>query len=111
MFGGMKDYLASRATRRLVAGRIDRYGELLDLRIHSKERRIRVEVLPKGESEPVHVEITRYLIVDDGNGGLRMLIKEVTSSREWVHNLLVDYVIDMPIPLPKFAMAVLGGKE
>jgi len=111
MFGNIKDSLVSAAARKFVAARIKRYGTLLDLHIQSRDRRISVEVLLDGEELPVHVIIGRYRIEDDDNGDLRMVVENAISSHSWVHNLLEDFLVGTPIPLPKVAMVAFGGRD
>lgn len=108
MLGGIKDSLASSAAKALLAGRIERYARLLELRIRSRERTIGVVLLLAGEPEELRLEVTRYRVT--GSAGEHALIIEgVASSREWLRLLLEDFVVGKPIPIPSIALMALGG--
>lgn len=110
MFGNLKDSLASSAAKSLLAGKIDRYGRLTDLRIHSRERRIYVEVLLSGEKEEISIEVTRYRI-SGKSGEHQITLEEVACSRQWLQLLLEDFLIGKPLPVPSVALIALGGAE
>ena len=110
MFGGFKDSLASSAAKAMLAGRIERYGRLLDLRIRSREKTIGAVLMLAGESEEVRIEGTRYRVVASG-GEHTLVIEGIATSREWLQLLLEDFLLGKPIPVPSVATLALGGSE
>ncbi len=110
MFGGIKDSLASSAAKAMLAGRIERYGRLLDLRIRSREKTIGAVMTLAGESDEVRIEVTRYRVVASG-GEYALVIESITTSREWLQLLLEDFLVGKPIPVPSVATLALGGPE
>jgi hypothetical protein len=110
MFGGIKDSLASSAAKAMLAGRIERYGRLLDLRIRSREKTIGAVLMLAGESEEVRIEVTRYRVVASG-GEHTLVIEGIATSREWLQLLLEDFLLGQPIPVPSVATLALGGSE
>lgn len=110
MFGGIKDSLASGAAKALLAGRIERYGRLLDLRIRSREKTIAGVLMLAGESEEVRIEVGRYRVTG-GGGSCALVIEQLTASREWLQLLLEDLVVGKPIPLPTVATLAFGSPE
>jgi hypothetical protein len=108
MFGGMKDSLASGAAKALLAGRIERYGRLLDLRIRSREKTMSAVILLAGESEELRIEVGRYRVVEDG-GKSALIIEQLSASREWLQLLLEDLLVGRPLTLPKLATLAFGG--
>lgn len=110
MFGGIKDSLASSAAKAMLAGRIERYGRLLDLRIRSREKTIGAVLMLAGESDEVRIEVTRYRIIASG-GEHALVVESITASREWLQLLLEDFLIGKPIPVPSVATLALGGPE
>ena len=110
MFGGFKDSLASSAAKAMLAGRIERYGRLLDLRIRSREKTIGAVLMLAGESEEVRSEVTRYRVVASG-GEHTLVIEGIATSREWLQLLLEDFLLGKPIPVPSVATLALGGSE
>ena len=110
MFSTLKDSLASSAAKSLLSGRIERYGRLIELRIRSREKTIRVEMLLSGETEDLKIEVERYRVT--GMAGAHLLVIErIRASRQWVQLLLEDFVVGKPIPIPSVALVALGGSE
>ena len=110
MFGGIKDSLASSAAKAVLAGRIERYGRLLDLRIRSREKTIGAVLMLAGESEEVRIDVSRYRVIASG-AEHALVIESITTSREWLQLLLEDFLVGKPIPVPSVATLALGGPE
>jgi hypothetical protein len=111
MLGALKDNLASLAAKSMLAGRMERYGQLTELRIRSKERMLFVEVLLAGEVQEIRIEIDRYRIAPGENGKIALVIESITASREWLQLLLEDFVVGESIPIPSIASMALGKPE
>jgi hypothetical protein len=94
-----KDAGASFLVERAVAHRLQRYGRMLNLSIDSKTKRISLEILLKGETEPMTVRIDEYELTTAAGADF-ILIKKASASREWVDALLQDFAIGKRIPLP-----------
>src|ERR1041385_2868076 len=94
-----KDAGASFVIERAVAHRLQPYGRMLNLSIDSKTKRIRLEILLKGETEPLTVTIDEYQLTTAAGADF-ILIKKASASREWVGALLQDFAIGKTIPLP-----------
>jgi len=110
MLGSIKDSLASSAAKALLAGRIQRYGTLTELRIRSGDKTLAVEMLLTGEKEPIRIEVGRYRITGV-SGAYKITLDNVTSSREWIQLLLEDFVIGKAFSIPSVAIVGLGGPE
>jgi hypothetical protein len=108
MFGSIKDSLASGAAKALLAGRIERYGRLLDLRIRSRAKTLSAVIQLAGETEEVRIEVGRYQVTGE-SGNFVLVIEEVTASREWLQLLLEDFLVGKPLPVPGVAILALGG--
>lgn len=107
MFRAAKDALAGKSARVYLNDMLARYGRLEDLRIDSKRGRMEMSCLLHGESEPLRIEIGRYVIED--RGGEKMLrLADCHCSRLWVQNLLNDYAEQKAFPLPAWAAAALS---
>ncbi|MRI58620.1 MAG: hypothetical protein C6H99_03830 [Epsilonproteobacteria bacterium] len=83
---------------------IKEYGQLLNLQIDSKSKRIKMELMLAGEKEPIEVEIGSYEI-REREGKHYILIKNLKASREWIDMLarsyLDGYCIEIPAQLAK----------
>jgi len=111
MLGALKDSLASRAAKSMLAGRMERYGQLTELRIRSKEKMLLVQVLLAGEAEEIRIEVGRYRITPAEGGKIALVIESITASREWLQLLLEDFVVGQAIPIPAVAAMALGKPE
>ncbi|MCW1925980.1 hypothetical protein OKA05_25700 [Luteolibacter arcticus] len=111
MLGALKDNLASRAAKSVLAGRIERYGQLNDLRIRSKEKMLLVEVMLTGETEEILIVVDRYRILPADGGKIAIVIEAITVSREWLQLLLEDFVVGQAIPIPAVAAMALGKPD
>ena len=94
-----RDAGTSFVVERAVASRLEPYGRMLNLAIDSKTKKIRLEILLKGESEPVAITINEYQVTSAGGADF-FVIKQASASREWINALLQDFAIDRKLPLP-----------
>ncbi len=97
---GKKDASVSFVAEKLLRKRLERYGELLELRINSRERSAVVEMLPRGELEPVRIDVHRYEIGEE-DGALHVTLAQASASRAWLTLLLQDFVLDRRFPIPE----------
>jgi hypothetical protein len=95
----VKDAGTSFIVERAVAHRLQPYGRMLNLSIDSKTKRIRLEILLKGETEPIAITIDEYQLTNAA-GAEFIVIKKASASREWINALLQDFAIDKKVPLP-----------
>jgi hypothetical protein len=109
MFGGIKDSLASSAAKSFIAGRLERYAKLTDLRIHSRERAISLELLLEGETLPIRIEGNyRVTAVDGAN---QLTFEGIAATRPWLNNLLEDLLVGKPLGIPALALLAFGGPQ
>jgi len=111
MLGALKDSLASRAAKSMLAGRIERYGQLTELRIRSKEKMLLVQVMLTGEADEIIIVVDRYRVVPADGGKIAIVIEAITASREWLQLVLEDFVVGQAIPIPSVAAIALGKPE
>jgi hypothetical protein len=81
-------------------------GQMTELSIDTKNKRVRVRLELLGEKEPIDVEILRYSLKENGETTC-ITIEEVTSSREWLTAALREFVVGQDLTLPAKAGAVL----
>jgi hypothetical protein len=110
MFSGLKDSLTSTAAKSLLASRLDRYGNLTDLRIHSREKTISAELMLEGEDVPVGIHIGRYRVTGR-SGGHALVVESISATRPWLQNLLQDLLLGKPLPVPSIVLIALGKPE
>jgi len=81
-------------------------GQMTELSIDTKNKRVRVRLELLGEKEPIDVEILRYSLKEKGKTTC-ITIEEVTSSREWLTVALREFVVGQDLTIPAKAGAVL----
>ncbi|HEV8540968.1 MAG TPA: hypothetical protein VGR78_01135 [Verrucomicrobiae bacterium] len=87
-----KDTGAAAAIRAWLAREMADYGELLDFKLNSREKRAELHVLLKGESLPLTVMIEDYELTN-ANGADFIVVKRAQASREWVNAVLRNFLI------------------
>jgi hypothetical protein len=81
-------------------------GEMTELSIDTKKKRIRVRLELVGEKEPIDVEILRYNLKAKGDTA-HITIEEATASREWLTVALREFVVGQDVTIPAKAGALL----
>ena len=96
IFRDVKNSTISALTKKYVNSKLKGYGEMVNLKVDSKNKKIELEVLLKGEKESIFINFEEYEVVrkDDSN---YIKFKNVSASREWLEVLIQD------IAIPNFA--------
>jgi hypothetical protein len=101
-----KDTTLAFALRRATNAKLRSIGEMTELSIDTKTKRVRVRLELLGEKEPIDVEILRYSVKEKGETTY-IIIEEVTSSREWLAVVLREFVVGQDLAIPAKAGAIL----
>lgn len=75
---------------------IKEYGEMVDLRIDSKNKNIELEILLKGEKENIIVKVDRYEVIQKDDSSY-IKFNNISASREWIEVLIHN------VAIPNFA--------
>jgi hypothetical protein len=81
-------------------------GEMTELSIDTKNKRVRVRLELLGEREPIDIDILRYSMKEKGDTTY-IVIEEVSSSREWLTSALREFVVGQDLAVPAKAGAIL----
>jgi hypothetical protein len=82
---------------------------MLDFRIRPDEGTIFLRLILKGETEPTVIHVRKYEIVKEDHDGTEkdfLIIREIFISKEWMHIIAQDQVVDKPIDVTKAKMAL-----
>jgi hypothetical protein len=93
-------------TRVAINAKLRSIGEMTELSIDTKNKRVRIRLELLGEKEPIDVEVLRYSLKEKGETTY-ITIEEVTSSREWLTVALREFVVGQDLAIPAKAGAVL----
>ena len=106
VFHRSKDAILAFTARVAVNTKLRSIGQMTELSIDTKNKRVRVRLELLGETEPIEVEILRYSLKEKGETTY-ITIEEATSSRQWVKAALREFVIGQDLAFPKKAGALL----
>lgn len=101
-----KDATLAFAVRLATNAKLRLIGEMTELSIDTKTKRVRARVELLGEKEPIEVEILRYTLKEKGETTY-ITIEEATSSREWLTVALREFVVGQDLAIPPKAGVVL----
>ena len=101
-----KDATLAFAVRLATNTKLRSIGEMTELSIDTKAKRVRVRLELLGEKEPIEVEILRYTLKEKGDQTY-ITIEEATSSREWLTVALREFVVGQDLAIPAKAGVVL----
>jgi hypothetical protein len=101
-----KDATLAFTVRRATNAKLRSIGEMTELSIDTKTKRVRVRLELLGETEPIDIEILRYSLKEKGETTY-ITIEEATSSREWLTAALSEFVVGQDLAIPAKAGAVL----
>ena len=103
-----KDRLISERIKQELNTHLARYGEVLDVKLNTRERSVQLSIKLKGEPDPTTVKIGKYeLIKEDTKLWLTFDSQSIEASKEWLTLLLQDQAGRQRLPVPqKYASAV-----
>jgi hypothetical protein len=103
-----KDRLISERIKHELNTHLARYGEVLDVKLNTRERSVQLSIKLKGEPDPTTVNIGKYaLIKEDAQLWVTVDSQSIEASKEWLTLLLQDQAGRQRLPIPqKYAWAV-----
>src|SRR6478672_7361596 len=106
VFHRSKDATLAFTARVAINTKLRSIGQMTELSIDTKNKRVCVRLELLGEKELIDVEILRYSLKEKGETTY-ITIEEVTSSREWLTVALREFVVGQDLALPAKAGVVL----
>src|ERR1043165_7810528 len=95
-----KDRGASYLAKHQINKQLEPYGTMLRLQIDSTKKAVQLELMLKGETHPIIVSIDEYVIQEDASG-LNLLVKKISTSREWITVVGEKFLVGRKIPISK----------
>ena len=95
-----KGQAVSLAGKQILAVYLERYGAMLNFSVDSEKKILQLEMLLKGESEPIQLTLSDYEIVQPAGEAPVLRVGQVAASREWVEVALREFVRDKSFALP-----------
>ena len=97
---GLKDRALSKGVELALNSRLQRFGKMLSFQLDSQKKTIELEVLLKGERDPLHVTVERYEIVREG-AKYYLLAERIVTSREWINTVAESYLAGQRFEIPE----------
>lgn len=98
--------LVNRIEREYFNHHWQKFGNMTTLQIDPTNRRASFDLQLKGETQPLHVDIGRYELIEL-NGKTYLEIHNVTTSREWMTLLAQQMLKDKRFEVPEIVASVL----
>jgi hypothetical protein len=98
-FSGIKDSAVSFAAEKIIKQKIKRYGDMLDFKIDSMNKKIDLKIILAGESEPLFVTINEYEFLETDNDSF-IVVRKIVTSKEWMNLLIEDFLKEKKIQIP-----------
>jgi len=96
---GMKDGALAVALKAYVNDKLGAYGEIIDCDLDTKNSRVTIKAMLKGERETVTATIERYELEREG-ADRYIVLRSFTSSRAWLTLLLKQLFTNKRYKLP-----------
>jgi hypothetical protein len=106
-FQRSKDASVGFVARAAINAKLRGIGEVTQLSIDTKSKRIRLRVELIGEREAVDIDVIRYRLRSNDDCGARLTIEAATASRHWLDAALQQFVVGETFPIPAKAEALL----
>ncbi len=106
MFAKLKDAASSAAAKSFLQSKLGAAGDIQELTIDSRAKKVSLTVLLAGESSPVSVEVGGYTIHQESEGAF-IEIQSVQSSRRWVEMLCSAHLYQRKIEIPRMVATLL----
>ena len=101
-----KDATLAFTTKIAINTKLRSIGEMTELSIDTKNKRVRLRLELLGEQEPINIDVLRYSLKEK-DGTTYITIEEVQSSREWLTSALREFVVGEDLIIPPKASAIL----
>ncbi len=96
---GAKDTVIAMSLKALVNDKFGQYGDITDCSVDTKNNKVVVQALLKGERERVTINLDRYEIEREGEVSY-IVLKRFSSSREWLTMMLNRFLMEKRYKLP-----------
>jgi len=106
MFKTIKDKTVAFSLKKILNIKFKEYGEMLKLNLDSTNKTINLEVMLKGEKEPLEIKVNQYEIIQE-NGKSFISLNELTTSREWIDVIAKNYITNKKFELDSKLAEVL----
>jgi hypothetical protein len=95
-----KDTTNSKIFKAVINQVIKSYGSIIAFKIDSKDGSFLIELMLKGESLPIRIEINKYEFIKHEDY-TSAIIYSLTANREWMQTIMDFALLNKEFKLPK----------
>lgn len=106
VFRGIKDSALALGLKRYLNERFGDYGEIEDCEVDTEAGQMHLRVLLRGEHKSITAAIDRYELQREGQD-VYVVLKSLSSSREWLTQLLGKLLSGKRYKIPAAVAAML----
>jgi hypothetical protein len=103
---GSKDAALALAARSFFNTKFSRIGEMTELSVDTKKRAIRVRLELAGEDAPIEIHVKKCTL-ERRRTRATLTIEDATSSRQWLTEVLREFVVGHRFTISDRAAAIL----
>ena len=83
------------------------FGQATSLRLDSSNKSAEITFELKGEQLPLHIHVQEYDVLREP-GGTFVVVKAVTTSREWMTAMAREYLVGRKLAVPPEAAGMMS---
>lgn len=95
-----KDATNSALFKTIINTAIKSYGSVIAFKIDSKDKSFLMELMLKGETQPVRIEITKYEFTRHDEKSF-VIIYNLNANREWMQTIMEFALLNKEFELPE----------
>jgi hypothetical protein len=107
VFGRVKDKAVSATGKVVLNTTLKEYGEMIKFNLDSKAKCIELELMLKGEKEPLYVKVKRYELSREG-GRYYLIAEDIVTSRAWINTVAEQYLHGQKFEIPEMYAKLLN---
>ena len=105
--GRLKDIALEKGLLLFLRSKLERYGEIQEIRLDTSARTISAIVQLRGESNPISISDAKYRL-DHRSDQAWIVLESANVSREWIQNLIEDHLVGMQIKIPPLVAKLIN---
>jgi hypothetical protein len=86
---------------------LKRFGQATSLKLDSTKKSAEIVLELKGEHTPLTIHVQEYEVLREPNGTF-VVIKSVTTSREWMTGMAREYLVGRRLAVPPEAAGMMA---
>lgn len=99
LLNSIKDTASSFIGEKILINQLEKYGRVNDFKIDSKNKKFKLNITLKGETDPLEILIDKYEIINQNDYDI-LKISKISTSKEWMNILIEEMIKEKEIKIP-----------